>query len=187
LARAETISRWLALAAALGALLLPRAAHAFERQWHVGGGVGFTSLANDYKTGPALGLNAAYGLSDMFDVRLELLESTHVLSDPRYATLPNRRVELISADAGLTYKLDVLQWIPYGGLLIGYRHAAGVLPPTENYRRDDVQAAILLGLDYSASRSFGLGLSWRGDSALSAIGQSEAMTLMLRAEYHWGF
>ena len=167
--------------------LAPSTAHAFERQWHLGGGAGVTSFAHDYKLGPALGLNAAYGLSDMFDARVELLGSTHVLSSPLFANLPQTRAELFTASAGVTYKLDVLQWIPYKNVLVGYRHVAGALSPTAEYRRDDLAAGILLGLDYSASRSFGLGLSWRGDSALSKLSATESMTLMLRAEYHWGF
>ncbi|HEY2408417.1 MAG TPA: outer membrane beta-barrel protein [Polyangiaceae bacterium] len=184
--------RWLksCLPVVLGALFAPSTAHAFERQWHVGGGVGLTSYLHDYQLGPSLGLNAAYGISDMFDVRVELLGSTHLLSSEattRVAYLAHTRAEQLSAAAGLTYKLDVLQWIPYGGVLLGYRHVRGALPPLSDYGRDDAMAALLVGLDYAASRSFGLGLSWRGDSALSSFANTESMTVMLRAEYHWGF
>ncbi len=58
-------------------LLSPKRAHAFEREWHVGGGLGATVYPHYYSTGPALGLNAAYGISDVFDLKLELLGSYH--------------------------------------------------------------------------------------------------------------
>jgi len=79
----------------------------------------------------------------------------------------------------------VLQWIPYGALLVGYQHLAGRLPVGEPFRRDDALVALVLGLDYAATRSFGLGASIRSDLRVSSLGQS--FTPMLRAEYHWGF
>ncbi|HEX7451062.1 MAG TPA: hypothetical protein VF294_02190, partial [Polyangiaceae bacterium] len=57
--------------------LLPKRAHAFEREWHVGGGLGATAYPHYYSVGPALGVNAAYGISDVFDLKLELLGSYH--------------------------------------------------------------------------------------------------------------
>ncbi|MEI9949603.1 MAG: hypothetical protein WDO74_11645 [Pseudomonadota bacterium] len=62
------------------ACLAPRHARAFEREWHVGGGVGLTAYPHYYSAGPALGLNAAYGISDVFDLKLELLGSSHSYS-----------------------------------------------------------------------------------------------------------
>jgi hypothetical protein len=171
--------------AALLALLVPRSAHAFERQWHVGGGAGITAYPHYYSVGPALGLNGAYGISDVFDVKLELLGSlnsyTAPMSDVREHAAP------WSAVAGLSYKLDILQWIPYGALLVGYQHVAGRLPAGDVYRRNDATAAIVLGLDYAVSRDFGLGASVRTDFLLTSKEHGEAFTPMLRAEYHWGF
>jgi hypothetical protein len=171
--------------AALVTLCFPRQAHAFEREWHVGGGVGLTAYPHYYTAGPSLGLNAAYGISDVFDLKLELLGSLN-----RYragASLPSEGAEPYSAVAGLSYKLDVLQWIPYGALLVGYQHIAGRLPVAEPFRRDDLLAALVLGLDYAATRNFGLGASIRTDFLLTSRSQGEAFTPMLRAEYHWGF
>jgi len=54
------------------AWLAPSHARAFEREWHVGGGVGITAYPHHYSAGPSLGLNAAYGISDVFDLKLEL-------------------------------------------------------------------------------------------------------------------
>ena len=175
---------WFAFSA-LCTFLCPSAAHAFEREWHTGAGVGLTAYPHHYSAGPALGLNAAYGISDVFDLKLELLGSLHSYQSD--VKLPSERAEPYSAAAGLSYKLDVLQWIPYGALLMGYQHIAGRLPAGEAFRRDDALAALVLGLDYAATRNFGLGASIRTDFLLTSPERGNAITTLLRAEYHWGF
>jgi len=174
-----------ALLCALAACLAPRQASAFEREWHVGGGAGFTAYPNYYTAGPALGINAAYGLSDVFDLKLELLGSTHTYRANSMSE--SERGATYSAAFGMSYKLDILQWIPYGAALLGFQHIAGPIPTNDPFRRDDALLALLVGLDYAATRNFGLGLSLRTDFLLSTIGEGEAFTTMLRAEYHWGF
>ena len=166
-------------------LLLPKRAHAFEREWHTGGGLGVTVYPHYYSVGLALGLNAAYGISDVFDLKLEVLGSYHGYSaSPRS---PTEHAEPYSAVAGLSYKLDVLQWIPYGALLVGYQHIAGRLPLAEPFRRDDALGALVLGLDYAMTRNFGLGASLRVAMPITSPSAGEAITTLLRAEYHWGF
>jgi len=166
------------------AWLAPSQARAFEREWHVGGGVGITAYPNYYGAGPSLGLNAAYGISDVFDLKLELLGSSHSYSS---GSSPSEHGQAYSAVAGLSYKLDILQWIPYGAALVGFQHIAGPLPISEPFRRDDAIVAVVLGLDYAATRNFGLGVSLRTNFLLSTLDEGEAFTTMLRAEYHWGF
>jgi len=123
-----------------GVLLVSTPAGAFERQWHAGAGLGISAYPRYYPVGPALGLNAAYGISDVFDLKLELLGSDHSYSaDPGLA--PAKAVPF-SAVLGLSYKLDVLQWIPYFALLGGYSHISGALPTAEPFRRDDAIAAV---------------------------------------------
>jgi len=165
--------------------LLPKRAHAFEREWHVGGGLGATAYPHYYSLGPALGVNAAYGISDVFDLKLELLGSYHGYTAGSH--LPTEHAEPLSAAVGLSYKLDVLQWIPYAAVLVGFQSISGRLPVGEPFRRDDVLAALVLGLDYAMTRNFGLGASIRTDMLLSSPSTGEAFTPMLRAEYHWGF
>ena len=173
------------ISCAAAAWLAPSHAHAFEREWHVGGGVGLTAYPHHYSAGPSLGLNAGYGLSDVFDLKLELLGSSH--SYRANSDTPSERGSAYSAVAGLSYKLDILQWIPYGAALVGYQHIAGPLPVSEPFRRDDAIVAGVLGLDYAATRSFGVGVSVRMNFLLSSLGEGQAITTMLRAEYHWGF
>jgi hypothetical protein len=167
------------------ALFSSTRAYAFEREWHVGGGVGLTAYPHYYSAGPALGLNAGYGISDVFDLKLELLGSFHGYESS--ASSGAAHAEPFSAIAGLSYKLDVLQWIPYAAVFVGYQHIAGTLPLGEPFHRDDALGALILGLDYAMTRNFGLGASVRSDMLLSSPSQGLAFTPMLRAEYHWGF
>jgi hypothetical protein len=179
--------RGLALGLLCGAAawLAPSRARAFEREWHVGGGVGLTAYPSYYGAGPSLGLNAGYGISDVFDLKLELLGSSH--SYQATAESPSEHGQAYSAAAGLSYKLDILQWIPYGAALVGFQHIAGPLPISKPFGRNDAIVAVVLGLDYAATRNFGLGVSLRSNFLLSTIGEGQAFTTMLRAEYHWGF
>jgi hypothetical protein len=185
---ASAMKRGLVLSLALsvtGALFVPSRAQAFEREWHTGGGLGFTAYPRYYTLGPALGLNAGYGISDVFDLKLELLGSYHAYPGGR--PLPSQWAVPYSAAAGLSYKLDVLQWIPYAALLVGAQHVYGALPLGDKFHRTDALAAVVLGLDYAMTRNFGLGVSLRADMLLSAPSEGQAVTTLLRAEYHWGF
>jgi len=172
-----------------GALFVPRRAQAFEREWHTGAGIGITAHPHYYAVGPALGLNAAYGISDVFDLKLELLGSYHgYTSNPNLDPKGTRSwAAPYSVAAGLSYKLDVLQWIPYAAVLVGFQHVVGAVPGGAPFRRDDALAAVVLGLDYAVTRSFGLGASLRTDMLLSSPTEGESVTTLLRAEYHWGF
>ncbi len=183
MARAQAFP--VAVVCLLGALFGSRHAAAFEREWHLGGGVGVSAYPHDYSAGPALGLHAGYGISDVFDLKLELLASYHGYDES--STSGTAHAAPYSAVAGLSYKLDVLQWIPYGAVLVGYQHIAGALPAGAPFRRDDVLGALVLGVDYAMTRSFGLGASLRADVLLSSPTHGEAFTPLLRAEYHWGF
>lgn len=186
---------YFAFFAAGAALLAPGRAEAFERQWHVGSGIGITAYPHHFSAGPALGLNGAYGISDVFDLKLELLGSYHTFRES--SLRPRQSAQPYSAVAGVSYKLDVLQWIPYGALLVGYQHIAGSLPlakpllpgqaPVNAFRRDDALATLVLGLDYALSRDWGLGASLRTDFLLTSLETGGAFTTLLRAEYHWGF
>src|SRR5262245_60114822 len=92
----------------LAACSLSRGACAFERQWRLGAGVGVAN-GNGWSLSPAVAAYAAYGLSDVFDARLELTaRGYHVGS----AQNPNA----LSAMAGVAYKLDVLRWVPWAGV-----------------------------------------------------------------------
>ena len=169
-----------AASVALGLALLGAAkqARAFERQWHVGGGAG-VSGGNGLSLSPALGLYAAYGISDVFDTRLELTMRGYQLGSDQD---PNG----LSAMLGLTYKLDVLTWVPWGGVYVGYQGFDAVPRAGLVFQQHDVALGLGVGLDYGWSRSFGLGVTLRFDDALSRA-EAASFDALLRAEYRWGW
>ncbi len=177
------MKRLAAALAALGVVVLgTRHAQAFERQWHLGGGLGIATLKGSKSSvNPAMGLYAAYGLSDMFDARLELLGSSHVLG--------TRRTQILSASAGLAYKIDIIQWVPYVDLLVGYYGFSGGPSPLGHY--GEPGASIGGGLDYSFSRSFAMGGQVRYHAFLrhppQSLSDAPYFSALLRAEYTWGW
>jgi hypothetical protein len=167
-------------------LALP--AHAFERQWHLGAALGpSTPTGSGLNWGPAAAIHGAYGLSDMFDVRLELLGGLHAFESKMPAFETTSRI--YSGTAGLAYKLDVIEWVPYAGLLAGYgmiqfAPPAGAEPPQSEGR---FTLGLELGIDYALSRSIGLGFRFRGDEWFGSERVSETATFLFGAEYRWGY
>jgi hypothetical protein len=165
------------LAGVLGTLLVGTRAQAFERQWHFGAGGGIASPGDGYALGPAVGVHAAYGLSDVFDARLELLLSQHAAANP---TLPADR--FYGGKLGVAYKLDVIQWIPYFGVSVGF---LGVVEPRAPYRGAQATIGLVGGLDYALGRNLGVGIVGTVDYVL---GPTATMTAgLLRAEYRFGW
>jgi len=154
-------------------LVVSTPARAFERQWHFGGGLGLAAPSDGYGAGPALGIHGAYGLSDVFDARLELQASRN-----EAGSLP---VWFYGARAALAYKLDVIQWIPYGGVSAG---GFAIAWDGGSLLRPSVGA--LVGLDYAASRHVGLGVVGTGDYVFVDSGVT-VLCALLRAEYRFGW
>ena len=168
------------------AVLAPDDAAAFERQWRAGGGVGLAGLTEFQGafSSPAAGLHLAYGVSDMFDVMLELNSSSHSI-------VADSRSTVYSASAGLAYKLDVIEWVPYFAVLVGYYRFAG---PSPFESPNQAGAGLALGIDYAFERSFAVGAQIRyhgfmDDLPASVLGTGEGpyFTSLLRFEYRWGF
>jgi len=162
----------------LGLSALPRAAAAFEREWHLGAGAG-VSNGNGLALSPALGVYAAYGLSDVFDARVEVTARGYHLGREQN---PNA----LSGMVGVAYKLDVLRWVPWAGVYAGYLAFLDAPSGESAFKRHDVALGLGLGLDYAFNRRFGAGITLHFDNAL---GQSSASTFdaLLRAEYRWGW
>jgi hypothetical protein len=165
--------RVLALLAVLASLLSAERAFAFEREWHLCGGLG-AAAAPGYSAGPALSLYGAYGLSDAFDARVELSTSIQGRLDATNA--------FFSFKGALAYKLDVIRWIPWIGPSVG-----GLASGQQKWPFDAMQptVGVLAGLDYVWTRHFGMGLCVSGD-----YGFDQAVVYgagYLRAEYHWGW
>jgi hypothetical protein len=173
---------------AAGAALLPlvlgaRPVSAFERQWHLGGAVGAGLFSDaDTDAGPLLGIYGAYGLSDMFDAKLELNGGTHGHTDGR--------VNLVSVSAGLAYKLDVIEWIPYFGAQAGYYYLSGDVLPGE-LSHHELGLSFELGLDYALSRATAAGVQLRYHGFLhepmSSLADAPYWGGLLRLEHRWGW
>ena len=165
-------------------LVAPRLAHAFEGQWHLGGGLGLMSYGGDsHYAMPELALHGAYGLSNVFDIRLELGESLPLSSGGSNRSLGY-------AEGVMAFKLDVIEWIPWAGLGAGAFAATGGLQGTH---RDALQpaASLWLGLDYAFNREWGAGAffgvhSWFADSTRSGV-HFAATNVGLRVERRFGW
>jgi hypothetical protein len=168
----------LGVGVSLGLLAGARSVQAFEREWHLGGGAGISN-GNGLKLSPAVSAYAAYGLSDVFDARLELTaRGYHIGSDQN----PNA----LSAMAGLTYKLDVLRWVPWAGVYAGYLGFLDEPRKELAFKRHDLALGFGAGLDYAFTRKFGIGVTLRSDYALSRA-STGTFDALLRAEYRWGW
>lgn len=163
-------------AAAASCLAFTAPVGAFEREWHVGGKLGGAALKGA-PLGLAVNVHGAYGLSDMFDAVIEITGSRHGWSNG---------TDVLSATAGLAYKIDVLQWTPYIGLLGGYYHYAGKPGPSGEHG-PQFGAAVSAGVDYLVSREFVLGVDLRAHTSFEDGLSFTYYTGLLGAEYRWGW
>jgi len=168
----------LGVGACLGLLAGARPALAFEREWHLGGGAGISN-GSGLTLSPALSAYAAYGLSDVFDARVELTARGYQIGQQHN---PNA----LSAMVGVAYKLDVLQWVPWAGVYAGYLGFLERPRADLTFKQHDLALGLGLGLDYAFSRKFGLGVTLRFDDALGRASTS-TFDALLRAEYRWGW
>src|SRR5690606_41512190 len=91
---------------------------AFEDVWHAGGGLGAVNAsASDVGLGIGANAYAAYGLNDMFDLKLDLAASSHAVEVVSGAS---ERYRVLTATLGAAYKIDIIEWIPYFGVHAGY-------------------------------------------------------------------
>jgi hypothetical protein len=157
--------------------LIGREAGAFERQWHLGAGLGIAAPSSGYQLGGALGLHGAYGISDVFDARLMLESSLHGLDGGDSSV-----TSLSRASLGLAYKLDVIEWVPYFGVRAGGYYFGS--SPVAPYERGGGALGGMAGCDYSFSRSAAVGVELSYDQLLP---EGTIFGGLLRAEYRWGF
>lgn len=164
--------------ATLAGWLLSSTAQAFEEQWHVGGGVGAVSAsASQLGLGPAVNAYGAYGLDDMFDVKLDFAASSHAFEAVPGAT--DRR-SIYTGTLGISYKIDVIEWIPYFGAHVGWLYTN--LPGDLDMATSGFLVGGVIGLDYAVSPSWGVGVANQLHMPLEG---GSLVGLFLRAEYHW--
>lgn len=153
-------------------------AHAFENVWHAGADAGWVVPTTSYHPGFGYGLHGAYGLSDVFDLRLTLSTSRH---GPHPTQAAAGSANLTQATLGIAYKLDVLSWIPYLGVRAGGMFWSA--PPASGYAPNSATLGVMLGVDYFFARRFAAGLEIARDMTLRREGATSAL---LRIEYHTG-
>lgn len=168
----------------------PREAHAIERQHHVGLDPSLSMLKVDDKStvsvGAGLGLHYTYGITDQFNFMAEANVSRVAANQQQDdATSPHTRpADVAHASAGVGYVIDVLQFVPYIGLLIGgYRLSGGTLDKALLLPG----AELAVGLDYQLSRHWAVGVAGRQHLVTKATTYPSYTTAMLRLEYMWGY
>jgi opacity protein-like surface antigen len=186
-----TARSWIALLVIVSAALGARDAHAIERQHHVGVGASWSTLFIDDKstpsTGAGIGLHYAYGLNDQFNFMGELSASI-VAKDQKQDTPDTPRTrpaDVEQATVGVGYVIDVLRWVPYLCALGGaYRLGGGTLESAKILPGVEVG----LGLDYQLSRDWAIGVAAREHLFVTKLSTYPSYTtVLLRAEYMWGF
>lgn len=164
-------------------------AFAVEQQVHVGAGGGLSILKVDDKStasvGAGAGIDFKYGLSDAFNLHVELSHSVVALEERLDApTTPHTRPAAVSTlGAGVAYVLDIVRIVPYGGLLAGAAMLQGGTLDKALFLPD---AQLALGADYYLSRNFAVGLAYRQHFFLTKLSTYPSYSnIWLRAEYTW--
>lgn len=194
--RVASVFTLAAIASSAALCSSPREALAIERQHHFGLDPTLALLKVDDKSSmsPAVGLGAhyTYGLNDQFNFMAELNASFMIQGEKLEAATPmtpatphTRPTQIAHALAGVGYVLDILQWVPYFGVLVGgYRLGGGTL--------DDplvvLGGAVQLGLDYQLSRQWAIGGALQQHFLVTKMSDYPSYTtMMVRFEYMWGY
>jgi hypothetical protein len=180
----------IAALALAGAVLASTEARATEKEHHLGGDLGLSLLSIQDKStvdlGAGVGAHYAYGLSDQFNFLAELNGSIVALGSQGDDKTPRTRPTTLStAGVGVSYVLDITQWVPYFGVLAGAGlmtggtlDAALVLP--------DAQVAV--GLDYRINHDWAVGIAGRQHFFFTDMNNYPSYTnVFARFEYTWGW
>lgn len=169
---------------AIAALALPSRASAYERQWHAGVGLGYGLLGDGGGSGFGGGLHLTYGLNDAFNAMAEIDTTYH----------PGSKTLLASGSLGVGYVLDILQWVPYAGVMAGVYEQIDTAsstcgdPGQPGCFATRLGFSVPVGLDYQLSRSVAVGVAGRYHFIfLGSNGVTNALTAFARVEYIWGY
>jgi hypothetical protein len=176
--------------ASVVSVAFPSPAWAVEGEHSVGLGVGGSMLVIGNKSTNDIGGTAmvhyTYGLSDAFNLMFEGAYSLVALGQ----TADSRRTphtypaSIANADVGIGYVLDVLRWVPYGGILVGgYGLWGGTIPGTKLL--PGVELA--LGLDYRVTPSLTVGVAGRQHLMSETDTYPSFTQLLARFETTWGW
>lgn len=131
-------------------------AWALPGEWALGGELG-GGRSTRTTWSPSLGFRAAYGLAEAFDVQLDLSGQWR-----RYeGTSTSDDDALFRLVPALSYKWDVVRWIPF--VRVGAGPALAV--PVQSDQAARVSAALqgALGVEYLVDRSLSWGFAYQAD------------------------
>jgi hypothetical protein len=160
-----------------GAMLVSSNASAYERQWHVGANLGYIGGWNGLGHGVGGGVEVGYGVLDWLEVTGELDVSGH----------PATKILVPSGTVGVRFVWDVLQIVPYVGVLAG---GAGVLQlgtACPNCGAAKLDLTVPFGLDYEVTRSVRIGVGGRFALLLFNGSPTPMLGVFARAAYVWGY
>jgi hypothetical protein len=183
-------------------LAFARGAGAVEGEHQLGVNIGVPMLTISEPTtgkttieaGPAFGIHYGYGITDQFNLLVEVQyavlfgAATTPMSATGSTTPSNASTvdpgQLWSADAGLTYVLDVLRWVPYFGAMAGgYLFQGGALPASVLLPG----AEIVVGLDYLVTPRWAVGFEFNEHFLFTVSNVYTSYTTgFLRTEFRWG-
>jgi hypothetical protein len=186
----------LLLATAALPLAYARGAGAVEQEHQLGVDVGAAMLTIADKAtpdfGPAFGVHYGYGITDQFNLLVELQYSLLALGTatpaasgaPPASTSVSDPAQMWNADIGVTYILDVLRWVPYFGALAGaYVLDGGSLPGALVLPG----AQIVVGLDYLVTPKWGVGFELSEHFLFTDMSlYTSYSTAFVRMEFRWG-
>jgi hypothetical protein len=167
-----------------------RPAAAVEREHHFGADLGGGLLVIKDKStndlGGSVGVHYTYGLSDEFNLMAEGSWSLLALGQEADSkkTPHDYPSWLGNADVGIGYVFDVLQWVPYAGVLVGgYALSGGTIQNVKVL----LGAEVALGLDYRLSPTFSIGVAARQHFMTEMSTYPSFTQGFVRAEYVWGW
>jgi hypothetical protein len=165
-------------------------AGAVEHEHHVGVDAGGAVLVVNGKSsadvGGGFGLHYAYGLTDAFNLMAESSFSLVGFGDQSNGGMAPSTYPawLGNADVGVCYVLDVLQFVPYGGLLAGgYALGGGTMASTRVLPGFE----LALGLDWRLGRAFAVGFAFRQHMVTDPGTYPSFTQFFGRFEYTWGW
>jgi hypothetical protein len=158
---------------------LPLSAGAVEREYQIGPDLGSSILVvggRGTDIGPSIGAQGSYGLSDAFNLVAEGAWSLEAFTaHPTWAA---------NANVGITYVFDVMQWVPYAGLLIGGYGIGGRDVGSPKFLPG---AAVALGVDYRFSHDVAIGVALREHMLTEPSTYPSFIQAFARIEYTWGW
>lgn len=188
-------------------LALARGAGAVEREHQLGVNIGVPMLTISDKTSPdvgaAFGVHYGYGITDQFNLLVEVQYALLSLGTPAAPMSPptsmamsasgtppmptatNDPSQMWNADIGLTYVLDVLRWVPYFGALAGgYLLNGGGLAGSRLLPGGE----IVVGLDYLVTPKWAVGGEFSEHFLFTnPMGvYTSYSTFFARTEFRWG-